>query len=242
MASSKFEFKQFTVWHNECAMKVGTDSVVLGASVNLNQSMKRALDVGTGSGVLALMLAQNHPNLLIDAIEIDSNACRQASENFSISPWKERLQSIETSLQNFTKETHNLYDCIVSNPPFFVTGSNFTIENEARSKARHDNDLSFQDLAIGVNTLLSENGEFWLILPVLEAVKFKDEASKNHLFLSKEIQIYPKPGKPIKRLIQVYKKQPMTLVQTELFLQNEAGKPSKEYIDISKEFYLRIDL
>jgi tRNA1Val (adenine37-N6)-methyltransferase len=241
MASPKFEFKQFTVWHHACAMKVGTDSVVLGASVELGAQEKNALDIGTGSGILALMLAQRFANLHIDAIEIDQEASKQASENFAISPWSNRLTATEFSLQKFIEQEHATYDCIVSNPPYFVAKSNFTIENDSRGKARHDGDLSFQDLAIGVSKLLAAEGKFWLILPVLEAEKFKEQAMLNHLHLNKEIQVYPKPGKPIKRLIQVYQKQPSALVRTELFLQNTEGKPSKEYIALSKEFYLRID-
>ncbi len=241
MASPKFEFKQFTVWHHACAMKVGTDSVVLGASVELVGQEKRALDIGTGSGILALMLAQRFAKLNIDAIEIDQAASQQASENFAISPWSTRLKVTKTSLQNFIKQEHIPFDCIVSNPPYFVAKSNFTIEDDSRSKARHDGDLSFQDLAMCVSKLLAAEGKFWLILPLTEAEKFKEQALLNHLHLSKEIQVYPKPGKPIKRLIQVYQKQPSALVRTELFLQNEEGKPSKEYIALSKEFYLRID-
>ena len=242
MASPKFEFKQFTVWHHACAMKVGTDSVVLGATVELEAQEKRALDIGTGSGILALMLAQRFANLNIEAIEIDEEASKQAANNFEISPWSNRLKVTEVSLQNFVELRPEAYDCIVSNPPYFVAKNNFSIENNTRSKARHDGDLSFQDLAYGVSKLLATDGKFWLILPVPEAEKFKEQALLNHLHLCKEIQVYPKPGKAIKRLIHVYQKQPSALVRTELFLQNTEGKPSKEYIALSKEFYLRIDL
>ncbi|MDZ4668160.1 MAG: methyltransferase [bacterium] len=288
MASPYFEFKQFRVWHNACAMKVGTDAVVLGLSVEQDYAVKQVLDIGTGSGVIALILAQRNLEAQIDAIELDEAACKQAAANFAQSPWRSRLEASHTSLQLFAqstsilplplhgKESNNLplpapelnnflleshaqqlgssalhlqnkngvkqYDCIVSNPPFFEAKRNFSIKNQQRSKARHDADLPFDALAFWVAHLLKPSGKFWLILPVQEAASFNLHASNKGLHLCREIAVVPLPGKPVKRLIQAYQKSATVLVRTELILQNADGKPSADYIEMSKEFYLRIDL
>jgi tRNA1Val (adenine37-N6)-methyltransferase len=280
MASTFFDFKQFRVWHHACAMKVGTDAVLLGLCVEQDETVKDVLDIGTGSGVIALIIAQRNLMANILGIELDEAACEQASQNFAQSPWKDRLIAKQISLQMFVEEGFkifnldnllppneqpvlanlseskgeqndrgqgllfglNQFDCVVSNPPFFEANRNYSIENLQRSKARHDAALPFTELANGASHLLKPSGKFWLILPAKEASIFARHAAENGLFLSKEIAVIPAPGKPIKRLIHAYQKTPAPLVRTELILQNVEGKPSADYIEMSKDFYLRIDL
>ncbi len=237
MASAYFDFKQFRVNHQHCAMKVGTDSVVLGAIIPLIGSEQTILDIGTGSGLLALMLAQRS-NAQIDAIEIDEAACEQARENFENSPWNNRLQASQISLQGFQKIIGIQYDLIISNPPYFEAGKNYSIHDLQRSKARHDGDLPFVDLVSGVMNLLKETGHFWLILPVDEAINFKAIAHSQKLFLSAQIEIVPRAGMPVKRVVQGYTKKLVVEKMSSQILMTSNHSKTESYFDLTKDFYL----
>jgi tRNA1Val (adenine37-N6)-methyltransferase len=218
-------------------MKVGTDSVVLGAIIPLFGSEQTILDIGTGSGLLALMLAQRS-NAQINAIEIDEAASKEAKENFENSPWNNRLQACQIPLQDFIKITSKQYDLIISNPPYFEAGKNHSMDDLQRSKARHDGDLSFIDLVGGVMKLLNETGHFWLILPVDEAIIFKAIARSQELFLSTQIEIVPRAGKPVKRVVQGYtKKEVIEKISSQILMNNNNTK-TESYSLLTKDFYL----
>lgn len=239
MASDFFDFKKFRVWHNQSAMKVGTDAVVLACLLEGSYAQEQTiLDIGTGSGIISLMLAQRFPLAKIHGLEIDFSAASQAQYNFENSIYSERLTCIHTSFQDWIQAQKISYQLIVSNPPFYNEKTNFSIENKARSVARHDAALPFEVLAAGVANQLDFNGKFWLILPIPEAKQFSELALTKGLFLNKEISIYPRPGKQANRVVQCYQLSKHNLVRTELFLRNEAGDKSKEYHRISDEFYL----
>jgi tRNA1Val (adenine37-N6)-methyltransferase len=240
MSSAYFDFKKFRVYHDQCAMKVGTDSVVLGTIIPLSGLEENILDIGTGSGVLSLILAQRC-NASINGIEIDDSASKQASYNFENSPWASRLNLQNISVQKYTKTTQHLFDLIVCNPPYFNEKENYKIENLQRAKARYDAELPFSELASCAFKLLNTIGMFWLILPVNESQQFEIEASKFQLNLVNKIWVKPKPSKPAKRVILGFSKTLIELKESEFILQDGHGKPSKEYIEISKDFYLRID-
>jgi tRNA1Val (adenine37-N6)-methyltransferase len=242
MASDYFDFKQFRVYHDLCAMKVGTDSVVLGSIIPISGKENKILDIGTGSGVLALMMAQRSPNAQIDAIELDEAAFQQALNNFIESKWKDRLCAKHFSIQEYANQAKPTYDIIVCNPPYFKLGSNFSIDDKQRSQARHDADLPFMDLAFCVKNLLEENGQFWLILPFTEANLFIEIAVRNGFFLNVEISIFPKPNKPVKRLIMGFGLKDVGCHKEDFFIHDNNGNPSPEYVEASKDFYLRIDL
>ncbi|MCF6352201.1 MAG: methyltransferase [Cyclobacteriaceae bacterium] len=192
-----FQFKQFSVVQNNAAMKVGTDSVLLGAWAIINPK-ERILDIGTGTGILSLMLAQKvNGDCQIDAIEIDAEAIKDACLNFKNSPWFNSLNLIQ---QDFNLlESDDLYDVIISNPPFF---EGLASSNKSRSIARNaSHKLSYKNLLTGVSKLLTEEGRFYLIIPqeYFEKVIFIGKVNGLHLF--KQLNIMPKPEKPINRVL-----------------------------------------
>ena len=235
MANNYFQFKQFLINQDQCAMKVGTDSVLLGCLVTINNAVN-CLDIGTGTGILSLMLAQRNNELQIDAIEIDEQAFLQANNNFSSSRFSPQIQAHCCALQSFAP--NNKYDLIISNPPYFVGKNNFSIANIQRAKARHDNDLSFEDLIHSVIKLLSETGKFILILPIAEAITFKELAIQKGLFLNKEIFIKPKPSKEPNRMIMEFSLLQKEKITAEFIVYNDDNSQTEAYKNITSEFYL----
>jgi len=199
MPNNYFEFKQFTIWQDRCAMKVGTDGVLLGAWAK-TEGVKKILDIGTGTGLIALMLAQRS-DAIIDALEIDSVAAEQAGENVKKSPWNDRVNIICDSFQNFSKLKHQ-YDLIVSNPPFFINSLRAT--DLVRTIARHNDKLMLNELMNGVVNFLSLNGRFCIIWPYLDYNLLKNISVDSGLFENRITYINPEPKKPIKRVIIEY--------------------------------------
>jgi tRNA1Val (adenine37-N6)-methyltransferase len=235
MANNYFQFKQFLINQDQCAMKVGTDSVLLGCLVTINNAVN-CLDIGTGTGILSLMLAQRNNELQIDAIEIDEQAFLQANNNFSSSKFSHQIQAHCCALQSFAP--NNKYDLIISNPPYFVGKNNFSITNIQRAKARHDNDLSFEDLIHSVIKLLSKTGTFTLILPIAEAIIFKELATQKGLFLNKEIFIKPKPSKEPNRMIMEFSLLQEEKITDEFIIYNDDNSQTEAYKNLTSEFYL----
>ena len=164
MANSWFKFKQFTIHQNDTAMKVGTDGVLLGAWTKIKTDTQNILDIGTGTGLIALMLAQKTlSSSQIDAVELDQLAYQQAKENFKLSNWSQKLQAINQSIQEFTINTSKKYDLIISNPPFFR--NSFASKNTQRQIARHTDSLSYDDLLYSVKKILLDDGIFQLSFP-----------------------------------------------------------------------------
>lgn len=233
---SEFVFNQFTVKQQQSAMKIGTDSVLLGCLAEVEHA-QQILDIGTGTGLLALMCAQRS-DAIIDAVEIDEQAATEARFNFNASKWNNRLNIHHQSLQNYTQTCTQLYDVIISNPPYFVKDSNFSIEDEQRSKARHDADLPLNHLAKHAQQLLNVEGSFWLILPTQEAQLFSNYASEAGLFLKQQIELLPKANKPVNRVIQQWCKQETTIVKSSFVIYEPNGEPSLSYKKIAQEFYI----
>jgi tRNA1Val (adenine37-N6)-methyltransferase len=195
MSESVFHFKQFTINQDKCAMKVGTDAVLLGAWVKID-SAKFILDIGTGTGIIALMIAQKAHNAIIDAIDVEEGAYLQASENVSDCDWKDRINVKKESLQSYAlhKELGKQYDLIVSNPPYFVDASK--PNTEARTTARHtDANLSFDELINGVLKLIKPDGRFCAILPYTEGYLFIEKAEKANLFCNYILKVKTKKEK-----------------------------------------------
>jgi len=159
----EFKFKQFTIQQDRCAMKIGTDGVLLGAWISLGNNPESILDIGAGTGILSLQLAQRSFAETIEAIEIDENAFEQCVSNFETSPWGDRLFCFHASAQEFATEVEEEYDLIISNPPFY--SDDYKSDDSARNTARFTDTLPFKDLAIVAFQFLSENGIFALILP-----------------------------------------------------------------------------
>jgi tRNA1Val (adenine37-N6)-methyltransferase len=234
MSNDYFRFKQFTVKQDRTAMKVGVDSVVLGAWTAVNGLEKNVLDIGAGSGLLALMMAQKIPGAMITACEIDENACEQARENILSSEWSERITVVNTDIRTFTQNPRN-FDLIICNPPYFEKSLK-SLDNK-RNIARHNDSLPFTDLIDCVHRLLCDNGRFALIVPADKANIIIDLAAGKKLFPIRRLNIKPTETKPVNRIILElgYISQPLE----EYSLTVRSGNDySDEYKFITKEFYL----
>jgi len=236
MSENYFKFKQFTIYQDNCAMKVGTDGVLLGAFANTN-NCKTILDIGTGTGLIALMLAQK-TNEKITAIEIDEPTFEQALYNVSNSNFSSNINLINSSIQNFAKNETSKYDLIISNPPFFQ--HHLKSGNKQKDIARHSETLSYEDLVKSANSLLNRNGRFCVIIPKDDEVSFIDICNKNNLYLSEILNIKPTPTKNIKRVILEFSCNDKTEVKTtELIIEiNGRHDYSKEYRELTKDYYL----
>jgi len=215
-------------------MKVGTDGVLLGCLVEAGKS-KRILDIGTGTGLLALMMAQQS-EAIIDAIEIDEIAYEEAKQNFATSKWSERLNAYNCSFKDFLTRTG--YDLIISNPPFFNHGKQYSISDEQRSLARHDKELPFEILIDNAIKILTDDGKFWLILPKNEALDFTKIATEKRLYLQKEILIKPKPSRQYNRVVMCFGKQEMKSVQQTIVIYRENSETTEQYYELTKDFLL----
>ncbi len=236
MSESHFRFKKFEIQQDRCAMKVGTDGVMLGAWIKPPKNLKRILDIGTGTGLLALMLAQKS-KAMIDAIDIDESSIGQAKENFYNSPWPERLKAIHCSLQNFSNSISEKFDLIVSNPPYF--SDSYKTSDSSRTLARHsDQSLSFDDLIDGVVKLLSPDGKFYLILPLKEGELFENLAREKGLFANQITSVFTRKGKPTKRLLMSFQFFRHKKITDDLVIQNDDGDFSENYRKLTEDFYL----
>jgi tRNA1Val (adenine37-N6)-methyltransferase len=219
-------------------MKVGTDGVLLGAWADVAEA-KKILDIGTGSGLIAIMLAQRNDEAQIHGVEIDEPSFVQASQNMAQSPWSDRLQAIPTSIQDFTATTSNRYDLIVSNPPFF-TGGNLSYSQD-RNSVRHTIKLPHQDLLSAVRKLLSDQGRFALILPYLEGLRFCELAATYQLYCSAMIEVLPKASRPVERLLLEFSRTKKDPLVEQLVLQEEENQDRPAaYQALTKAFYLKI--
>lgn len=234
MPNNYFKFKQFTIYHDLCAMKVGTDGVLLGAWTDCVDK-KTILDIGTGSGLIALMLAQRS-KADIDAIDIDENAYLQSKINFENSPFRERLTPFHSSLQNFI--TTKKYDLIVSNPPYFSDSLKSPDEN--RSIARHNDSLSFEILFAVAVPMLFEKGSISLIIPYNSFNRINEIALSNKLNLCRKTMIFPTPDSDPKRILvdYSYATEFTVLREDKLIIEISRHNYSKEYKDLTGEFYL----
>jgi Predicted O-methyltransferase len=195
-----FQFKEFTINQDKTAMKVGTDGVLLGAWCAVNNYLDSVLDIGAGTGVIALMIAQRSDALTIDAVEVDADAYEQTVENFEQSDWGDRLYCYNATFEEFANEIaeeEETYDLIVSNPPFYTDA--FETENLARNKARFTSALSFEDLLQGVSKILSKNGVFAVIIPFKEQDNFINLAKQKNLFLKRLCTVKGTKTSAIKR-------------------------------------------
>ncbi len=229
-----FQFKQFTIRQNNCAMKVGTDGVLLGAWTNLD-NVFNILDVGTGTGLIALMLAQRYRHAIIDALEIEKNAYKQAVENVKNSPWNNRIQVIHSSLQTFKSEKK--YDVIVSNPPYF--SHSLKNPNIFRTTARHNDSLSSSELIIHAKKLLKSDGKLAVIFPATEALLLQKQAIDEGFHISKLTKVIPKTNAETKRLLMEFSLLPTTYIENEIVIEKgERHNYSDDYKKLTKDFYL----
>ena len=232
--SNLFQFKQFGIIHEKSAMKIGTDSLLLACFAEIDGA-KTILDIGTGTGILAIMMAQKS-NAKIDAVEIDLSAFEEADSNAKKTKWSSKIKVHHTSIQQFQSTIK--YDLIISNPPFYEEENNVKIKNGQRSKARHNAELSLNELAEEVKNRLSDEGKFWVILPPGEADEFVLIATKLGLIMYREIFIKPKPSKSINRIVMCFGKQKSKSFGEVFTIYDESGRSSEEYYELTREFLL----
>ncbi|MCB9303929.1 MAG: methyltransferase [Lewinellaceae bacterium] len=233
-----FFFKQFTIHQDKCSMKVGTDGVMLGAWADTD-GVERALDIGAGSGLIAIMLGQRSAHIMVDAVEIDEPSYEQARENMAQAPWSSRLRAFHTSIQDFSREAAHQYQLIVSNPPFF-SGGTFS-DDHNRANVRHAIKLPHGDLLSAVRSLLSPEGKFCLVLPYIEGLRFQELAESYHLHCTRMTEVYPKQGKPVERLLMQFERQGKSLEKDSLVIQKEQNNDwTAQYIKMTGAFYLNM--
>lgn len=236
--SKPFRFKQFSVAQDQCAMKIGTDAVLLGAWTSLDSQPNSILDIGAGTGVLALMMAQRSTAELIDALEIDAAAYEQCVGNFETSEWGDRLFCYHASLDEFTEEIEEQYDLIISNPPFYTT--TFKTENTVRNQARFEDAMPFNTLLKSVSKLLSPTGHFNVVLPFSEEDSFIGLAAKNGLYPSQILQIRGQKSSPIKRSLICFTFTKQSFETQELVIEIARHQYTKDYKTLTKDFYLKL--
>ncbi len=235
MASKPFQFRQFRIVQDRATHKVGTDGVLLGAWVTVRKEDRHVLDVGTGTGLIALMLAQRtSADAHIDAVEIDEGDAQQAMDNFAQSPWPEKGTVHHSPIQNFHPNKH--YDLIVANPPYFHNG--LRPPNTRRSEVRHTGSMPFIDLLHSVARLLTIKGRCAVILPLNEGGQFIRLARTVKLFPIRKTLFRSRPGKPAERLLFELAFEGICTEETEIMLYDDSGEWSAEYKQLTEAFYL----
>lgn len=233
-----FQFKQFSIQQDRCAMKVGTDSVLLGAWCPIENNPFSVLDIGAGTGILSLMIAQRSNAEQIDALEIDEDAYEQCVENFENSPWGDRLFCFHAGLDEFVKEPEDEYDLIISNPPFYA--EDYKSENEQRDLARFQDALPFENLIEAADLLLSENGIFAVIIPYKEEEKFINMCAEVELYPVKVTRVKGTPITEIKRSLLAFKRNECNLSAGELIVEINRHEYTDDYINLTKDFYFKM--
>ena len=233
--SRGFTFKQFHINHDRCAMKVGTDGILLGAWAPVEQA-RRVLDIGTGSGLIALMLAQrSRSDCHLDAVELDINAANQARENAAASPWAERVTIVESAIQDYQAD---LYDLIVSNPPYFVAGQSFS--DPARALARHTGGLDSHGLLAACHRLLNQDGKVALVLPTAMADEILCISADYDLHGVCYAAVITREGKAANRVLLLLGRGLNRCDRGEIVIHSADGAYSDRYIQLTRPFYLKM--
>ena len=235
MPNPFFRFKQFTVYHDRCAMKVGTDGVLLGAWARVSQA-RHILDIGTGTGLIALMLAQRS-DAMITAIDIDEGAVAQATDNAGNSPWTSRIRVLKQDLCQYA--TDQRFDVIVSNPPYFI--DSLKCSDNQRNTARHTDTLDASRLLCKASELLHPEGHFSLIIPAEQVPQIQRLGEECGLYLTRHTAVITRPGLPPKRALLEFRKTNGTCQTDELVIELDRHVYSEDYIALTREFYLKMD-
>ena len=230
-----FSFKQFDIAQDKCAMKVGTDGTLLGSWVKADDP-KKILDIGTGTGLIAIMMAQRFANAQVKAVELDMDASHQAADNFQKTPWSNRLSLENISLQEFKHPPS--FDLIVSNPPYFE--NNLKAKNKKRTQARHTDTLSFETLIEVGTKLMSNNGSLSIIIPSESKPKVEKLAENHQLFINRLCWVKGTMTTPIKRVLMQFSFQEYPLEENILIIEKERHVYTEEYTQLCKDFYLKM--
>ncbi len=230
-----FQFKRFSVYDEQSTMKVGTDAVLLACWTNTAVG-RNILEIGCGCGVISLILAQRIPEAIITAIDIDEFSTKECFKNFQISPWSDRLLVKHSSLQDFERNSTLQFDLIVSNPPFF-NDSLKSVET-SKKRARHTDELSYDELISSVSDLLTLDGRFCCVLPFQEMEQFIHLASFKGLYCLRQSLTFTKENKLPKRCLMEFSKREMECEKDIFLIQNKDGEYTSEYLSLTSDFYL----
>lgn len=243
MSRDCFTFKQFVVHQDRCAMKVGTDGTLLGAWAALDRPDGRILDIGTGTGLIALMMAQRYPQAHVTAIDIDAEAVCQATENVRQSPFAERIQVCQADVNDFLanengSEATEAFDAIVCNPPYFNNA--LICPDSQRTQARHTLSLSYGQLMAAAHRLLHHKGVFSVIIPSDFFRQLESEAHLTGFFLSRVYGVHTIEGKPVKRyLIELRKHPQKEVINKDVLIEESPNVRSEWYRELTKDFYIK---
>ena len=236
MGKDSFTFKQFVVRQDRCAMKVGTDGTLLGAWAEMERNDGKVLDIGTGTGLIALMMAQRYPEAKVTAIDIDEMAVSQAVENVQGSPFADRIEVLQADVNSF--ESTEMFDSIVCNPPFFNNA--LICPDNQRTQARHTLSLSYQQLMAAAWRLLRDEGLFSVIIPNDFFQQLESEAHLAGFFLTRVFSVRTIEGKPIKRyLIELRKHPQIELINKDVLIEDAPNVRSGWYRELTKNFYIK---
>ncbi len=236
MSNSYFRFKQFTIEQGLCAMKVTTDACIQGAWTPIDAGVKRVLDVGAGTGLLALMLAQRDPNIFIDALELDEQTAKQACDNFYHSGWGERLSVVTGDARNFSSTCK--YDLIITNPPFF--NNSLASDDPKKILARHNLSLGYDELLKVMDDNLEESGYVSILLPHPEYLLFSSLSKKTGWHETARLSVMHRPGADVKRVVGIWSKKKSALVEQTLIIRGNGESYSEEFSALLAPFYLAL--
>jgi Predicted O-methyltransferase len=238
MANPFFRFKQFTVYHDKCAMKVGTDGVLLGAWANV-ENRDDILDMGTGTGLIALMMAQRNLTSEIVAIDSDESAVKQAGENIGNSPFADRIVVKCADFRQFVQNSLMRFDLVVSNPPYF--SHSLLPPDKQRAQARHSVSLTLDDLMRSAKSCLKNNGVLSLILPFDKSYELEQLCEKHVFYVKRQTIVYPLPDSEPKRILMELSVRPSENVKMDsLIIETERHRYSNEFSDLVRDFYLYV--
>lgn len=235
MSNSYFQFKQFKIEQGSCAMKVSTDACIQGAWTPITQQVHRVLDIGTGTGLLSLMLAQRATDIQVDAVELDANAAIQAVDNVSVSPWSSRVSVYQADIKNYAAEEQ--YDMIIVNPPFFQ--NDLKGEQASRNMARHNDSLSYEDLFSVLEKWQHEEGYSSVLLPTSEFEQWEQLLNSKGWSVFSKLLIKPRATRPYNRVVGLCKKGALSNATEELCIYGEEGY-TERFKELLKPFYLHL--
>ena len=234
MSNTYFEFKQFRIEQAMCAMKVTTDACIQGAWTPVLSGVKRVLDIGAGTGLLALMLAQRNTGISIDAVEFDHDAAKQASENVGASPWADRINIVEADIREF-KAAHR-YDLVITNPPFF--NNSLLGDKDRKNHARHTLSLSYAGLLAAMEAHLDEGGYISILLPATEYELWKEMAMGSGWIETGKLSVKHRAHAPVKRVVGLFSKTGSTYIESVLTIQDDDGSYTAGFTELLSQFYL----
>lgn len=238
MPNTYFDFKQFRLDQGQSGMKVTTEGCILGAWASFDQP-KRILDIGTGTGLLSLMLAQRYPTGIIDAVELDEKAAQQAEQNFSKSPWSSNLTLHHGSIKDYEADYSHSYDLIICNPPFFK--NDLKSANTQKAKAIHNDHLAPELLADSIGRLLKSGGIAFILYPIRESADFEKAALERGLIKHSELIIHDNPNKPaMRRILSLSQNRKKNPKSEKLIIKDESGNYATEFIDLLRPYYLHL--